>query len=85
MIRDRTLTMVKGSSHFGVNFRLVIDCLRFLTSNTDFIALGEKGESLVVTPGHDLTSQFMSGKGFILCGNEELKMGFYYRNRRIRD
>ena len=30
MIGDRTFVMVKGPSHFGANFRLTTDRLRFL-------------------------------------------------------
>ena len=33
MIGDRTFVMVKGRSHLGVNFRLIIECLRFLASS----------------------------------------------------
>ena len=33
MIGDRTLTMVKSPSHFGANFRFVVDHLRCLASN----------------------------------------------------
>ena len=33
MIRDKTLTIVKGPSCLGVNFRLVIEHFRFLASN----------------------------------------------------
>ena len=33
MIRDRTLMMVKGPSHFGVNLGLAIEHFRFLASN----------------------------------------------------
>ena len=33
MIGDRTLMMVKGPSHLGMNFGLTIECLRFLASN----------------------------------------------------
>ena len=33
MIGDRTLTMVKGPSHFGANFELVMEHLRFLASS----------------------------------------------------
>ena len=33
MIRDKTLTIMKGPSHLGVNFGLMIEHLRFLASN----------------------------------------------------
>ena len=33
MIRDKTLTIVKGLSCLEANFRFVIECLRFLASN----------------------------------------------------
>ena len=33
MIRDKTLTIVKGPSHLGVNFGFAIDHLRFLASS----------------------------------------------------
>ena len=33
MIRDRTLTIVNDPSCFGVNFGLVMECLRFLASS----------------------------------------------------
>ena len=33
VIMDKTFMMVKGSSHLGVNFGLIMDHLRFLASN----------------------------------------------------
>ena len=33
MMEERTLMIVKGPSHFGVNLGLAIECLRFLASN----------------------------------------------------
>ena len=33
MIGERTLTIVKGPSHFRANFGLAMDCLRFLASS----------------------------------------------------
>ena len=33
MIGDRTFMMVKGPSHFGANFGLTTECLRFLASS----------------------------------------------------
>ena len=33
MIGDRILTTVKGPSHLGVNFELMMEHLRFLASN----------------------------------------------------
>ena len=33
VIRDRTLMIVKGPSHFGVNFRLVIEHFKLLASS----------------------------------------------------
>ena len=33
MIGDKTLTIVKGPSRFGVNFGLAMECLRFLASS----------------------------------------------------
>ena len=45
MIEDRTLTIVKGPSCLSVNFRLVIDYLRFLASSQTLLPLA-KGVNL---------------------------------------
>ena len=42
MIRDRTLTIVNGLSHFGANLELVIDHLRFLASNQTLSPLAKE-------------------------------------------
>ena len=42
MIRERTLTIVKGLSCFGTNFRLAMDCFKFLASSQTLLPL-EKG------------------------------------------
>ena len=39
MIEERTLTTLKGPSLFGVNFRLAIECFRFLTSSQTLLTL----------------------------------------------
>ena len=41
-MRERTLMMVKGPSHFRANFRLMINHLRFLASSQT-LSLLEKG------------------------------------------
>ena len=38
----------------------------------DFVSFGKRSESLIVMQGHDLASEFMSGKGFISGGDEGL-------------
>ena len=39
MIGERTLTIVKGLSCFGVNFELMIECFKFQTSNQTLLPL----------------------------------------------
>ena len=45
MMEERTLTIMKGPSHFGVNLRLAMECLRFLASSQTLSPLA-KGEKL---------------------------------------
>ena len=41
MIRDRTLTIVKGPSHLGANLGLMMERLRFLASNQTLLPLAK--------------------------------------------
>ena len=41
MIRERTLTIVRGPSHFGVNFGLAIEYFKFLASSQTLLPLAK--------------------------------------------
>ena len=42
MMEDKTLIIMKGPSHLGVNFKLVMDHFKFLTSNQTLSYLAKR-------------------------------------------
>ena len=87
LVVDQGQDLDNYEGSFSLGHKLQIGDQAFQVSGfyLDFITFGEEGESLVVAQGHDLADKLMGSKSFILSSDERLKVGFNYRNGRVRD
>ena len=75
----------EGSFTFRGEFRVCDGAFEIPGFKPDFVSFGERGESLVVTRGHDLAGELVGGKGFVSSGDEGFKAGLYCGNGGVGD
>ena len=75
----------EGSFTFGGELGVCNGAFEVSGFQPDFVTFGERGESSVVSRGHDLAGELVRSEGFVSSGNEGFKTGFYCGDRGIRD